>query len=271
MASKSQFALQRYSFFLFPTHSFSIKLNTIQFNCILSEIILFFQTTSIFLRIHLVFPKKRHNFGHKFKIKDNMAEKSLSQVIKERIIQNGEKRMYVNSDFADLQNDVLVSKVLSRLEAEGVLVRITQGLYLYPKRTKYGIVMPTLFEIAQAISEKEHAHVIPSGMTALNKLGLSTQVPMNAVYITDGTPRKLTIGNQTITFKRATPKMFSYQSTLFPLIVSAMKELGEKGVGDDVVEHISKVLEKEDDRKALRHDYMMAPQWIRKRLNTISI
>jgi len=179
--------------------------------------------------------------------------------------------MYVNSDFADLQNDALVSRVLSRLEAEGMLIRITQGLYLYPKRTKYGIVMPTLFEIAQTISEKEHAHVIPSGMTALNKLGLSAQVPMNAVYITDGTPRKLNIGNQSITFKRATPRMFSYKSTLFPLVVSAMRELGEKGVSDDVVEHIIKVLDKEDDRKALRHDYMMAPQWIRKRLSPITI
>jgi len=200
-----------------------------------------------------------------------MAEKSLSQIIKERIIQNGENRMYVNSDFADLQNDALVSKVLSRLAAEGMLVRITQGLYLYPKRTKYGIVMPTQFEIAQAIAEKEQAHVIPSGMTALNKLGLSTQVPMNAVYITDGTPRKLKIGNQTITFKRATPKMFAYKSTLFRLVVSAMKELGEKGVSDDTVEYITKVLEKEDDREALRHDYMMAPGWIRKRLNAIAI
>jgi len=200
-----------------------------------------------------------------------MAEKSLSQIIKERIIQNGKNRMYVNSNFADLQNDALVSKVLSRLAAEGLLVRITQGLYLYPKMTKYGIVMPTLFEIAQAISEKEQAHVIPSGMTALNNLGLSTQVPMNAVYITDGTPRKLKIGNRTITFKRATPKMFAYKSALFRLVVSAMKVLGEKGVSDDVVNHIIKVLEKEDDREALRHDYMMAPQWIRKKLSSITI
>jgi len=200
-----------------------------------------------------------------------MAEKSLSQIIKDRIIQNGENRMYVNSDFADLQNDALVSKVLSRQEAEGMLVRLTQGLYLYPKRTKYGIVMPTLFEIAKAISEKEQAHVIPSGMTALNKLGLSTQVPMNAVYITDGTPRKIKIGNQTITLKRATPKMFAYKSVLFSLVVSAMKELGEKGVSDDVVEYIIKVLDKEDDRETLRHDYMMAPGWIRKKLHAIAI
>jgi len=131
--------------------------------------------------------------------------------------------------------------------------------------------MPTLFEIAQAISEKEQAHVMPSGMTALNKLGLSTQVPMNAVYITDGTPRKIKIGDQTITFKHATPKMFAYKSVLFPLVVSAMKELGDKGVSDDVVEYIIKVLDKEDDREALRHDYMMAPGWIRKRLNAIAI
>jgi len=136
--------------------------------------------------------------------------------------------MYVNSDFADLQNDALVSRVLSRLEDEGMLVRITQGLYLYPQKTKYGIVMPTLFEIAQAISIKTQAHVIPSGMTALNKLGLSTQVPTNAVYITDGTPRTVKIGKEAITFKRDAPKMFAYHSELFSLVVSAMEGLVEK-------------------------------------------
>lgn len=108
----------------------------------------------------------------------------LSKEIRNRITSGGENKMYTISDFADLNNDSLVTRVLSRLEEEGMLVRLTQGLYLYPKQTRFGIVKPTPYEIAKAVAGKDHAKVIPSGAMALNELGLSTQIPTNAVFIT---------------------------------------------------------------------------------------
>ena len=87
------------------------------------------------------------------------------------------------SDFAHLNNDGLVTRALSRLEKEGVLIRLSQGLYLYPLRNKFGVLRPSIEDIAYAIAEKDKARIIPSGLTALNKLGLSTQVTMNAVYL----------------------------------------------------------------------------------------
>ena len=84
-------------------------------------------------------------------------------------------------DFAHLNNDGLVTRALSRLEKEGVLIRLSQGLYLYPSRNKFGILRPSIEEIAYAVAEKDKARIIPSG---LNKLGLSTQVTMNSVYLT---------------------------------------------------------------------------------------
>ena len=80
---------------------------------------------------------------------------------------------------------MLVTRVLSRLKEEQFLVRLSQGIYLYPSRNRFGICKPSIDQIANAIAEKEHARIIPSGLTALNELGLSTQVPMNAVYITN--------------------------------------------------------------------------------------
>lgn len=120
----------------------------------------------------------------------------LSKVIKERIIQGGENKIYIISDFADLNNDALVTRVLSRLEKDGLLVRLSQGVYLYPSRNRFGICKPTIDVIAKAIAEKDRADIIPSGLTALNLLGLSTQVPMNAVYLTNGTPRVISVGNR---------------------------------------------------------------------------
>ena len=126
----------------------------------------------------------------------------LTKQIRERIELQGENTLYMVRDFADLNNDGLVTRALSRLEKEGMLVRISQGIYLYPMRNRFGILKPSIDDIAVAIAQKDKAGIIPSGLTALNKLGLSTQVTMNAVYLTDATAREIKIGNRTIVFKQ---------------------------------------------------------------------
>ena len=126
----------------------------------------------------------------------------LTKQIRERIELQGENTLYIVRDFADLNNDGLVTRALSRLEKEGMLVRISQGIYLYPMRNRFGILKPSIDDIAVAIAQKDKAGIIPSGLTALNTIALSTQVTMNAVYLTDATAREIKIGNRTIVFKQ---------------------------------------------------------------------
>lgn len=173
--------------------------------------------------------------------------------------------LYVVSDFADLNNDALVTRVLSRLEKENVLIRLSQGIYLYPSRNRYGVHKPSIDVIAKAIAEKDKARIIPSGLTALNILGLSTQVPMNVVYLTNGTPRTITVGNRKVVFKKGAPRNFAYQSELFSLAISAMKEIGEENVDNDVVLKIKEILAKEQNKEILKQDFLIAPQWVRKK------
>jgi hypothetical protein len=193
----------------------------------------------------------------------------LSKEIRNRIVQGGEGRLYVVGDFADLNNDALVTRVLSRLEKEKLMIRLSQGVYLYPNQNRYGVHKPSIDVIAKAIAEKDKARIIPSGLTALNVLGLSTQVPMNAIYLTNGTPRIVTVGNRKIVFKKSVPRNFAYQSELFPLVVSAMKEMGEENINDDVVLKLKKILAKETNQELIRQDFLIAPQWIRKKLNVL--
>lgn len=190
----------------------------------------------------------------------------LTKEIRNTIERNGPGRLYMVQDFADLNNDGLVTRALSRLENEGMLIRLAQGLYLYPARNKYGILFPTIEKIAYAIAEKDKARIIPSGLTALNRLGLSTQVATNAVYITDATARELAIGNRKIIFKRAAPRNFAYKSDLFPMVVAAMKELGKDGVTDEHLKIIKQVIGKYGDIDEIRYDYNIAPHWIKKKL-----
>jgi len=193
----------------------------------------------------------------------------LSKEIRNRIVQGGEGRLYVVGDFADLNNDALVTRVLSRLEKEKLMIRLSQGVYLYPNQNRYGVHKPSIDVIAKAIAEKDKARIIPSGLTALNVLGLSTQVPMNAIYLTNGTPRIVTVGNRKIVFKKSVPRNFAYQSELFPLVVFAMKEMGEENINDDVVHKLKEILAKETNQEIVRQDFLIAPQWIRKKLNVL--
>ena len=193
----------------------------------------------------------------------------LSKEIKNRITSNGEGKLYMISDFADLNNDALVTRVLSRLKKEQFLIRISQGIYLYPSKNRYGVHKPSIDTIAKAIAEKDKAHIIPSGLTALNILGLSTQVSMNALYLTNATSRTIIAGNRKIVFKKSVPRNFAYQSDLFSLVISAMKEIGEENMDNETIQKIKEILAKEPNQDIIRQDFLIAPQWIRKKLNIV--
>lgn len=190
----------------------------------------------------------------------------LTKEIRKTIDKNGPNKLYTISDFAYLNNDGVAARALSRLEKEGVLIRLSQGLYLYPLRNEFGTLRPSIDEIAYAVADKDRARIIPCGLTALNKLGLSTQVAMNAVYLTDATARELAIGNRKIIFKRSAPRNFAYKTDLFPLIVTAMKELGKEGVTDGHIAIIKQTIEKCGNNDDIKHDYNIAPQWIKLKL-----
>lgn len=186
----------------------------------------------------------------------------ISKEVKRRITQREANHIYFIGDFADLDNDVSVTRTMSRLVEDDVLIRLAQGVYLYPNRTRIGIQYPSIDTIAQ----KDKAKIIPSGYTALNALGLSTQVQTNAVYVTNGYPRQIQVGNRTITFKAGSARLFAYKSRLFAIAVLAMREIGEKNITMEEVEHIRQLLLSSPEIETIKQDYLIAPQWMRKKL-----
>ena len=111
------------------------------------------------------------------------------------------------------------------------------------------------------IAKRDHAQIIPAGAAALQKLGLSTQVPMNLVYLTDGAPRKIHIGNQLITFKPTTAKKLATKGRLSSLVIQALQELGKAKLDSELQTRIMQILENENV-KNLEHDAKLAPAWI---------
>jgi hypothetical protein len=167
-------------------------------------------------------------------------------------------------DFLDYGSPESVKKALLRLKQKELLARLAHGIYLYPKIDKeLGVLFPSTEDIAKAIARRDKARIVPTGVHALNKLGLSTQVPMKVVFLTDGAARSVKIGKRTISFKKASPKNLLAQGEISSLVIQALKTIGQKKLDDGMLKKINQILENEKEENIL-NDAKLAPAWINK-------
>jgi len=167
-------------------------------------------------------------------------------------------------DFLDYGNPESVKKSLLRLKEKNILIRLAHGIYLLPKiDTELGVLYPSTEDIAKAIARRDKARIVLTGVQALNKLGLSTQVPMKVVYLTDGATRTVKVGKRTISFKKTSPKNLLTKGEISSLVIQALKTIGHKKVTDEIITKIHLILKKEQEENIL-NDAKLAPAWIYK-------
>ena len=170
------------------------------------------------------------------------------------------------SDFSSIGERKTINKALERIALSGKIIRIARGIYCKPKvdaEFGFGILYPSVDEVAQAIAQRDKCRIVPTGDAALNKLGLSTQVPMNAVYYTDGTPRRIKVYNgKGILFKHVVPKRLNFKSELVMLITFALQTIGQGHVSDEQLDRIKQLLSKES-KERVYEDLELIPSWIR--------
>ena len=196
-----------------------------------------------------------------------MAE-SLNKPIISRTKKAKRGSVYFSDSFKAVTNTKTANKSLERLAKSGELLRIATGIYVRPVQDNViGTVLPGIEEIANAIAKRDKAHIVPTGSYALYKLGLTTQVPMNAVYHTDASARRVHIGKQTITFKKVSTKHVAAIGSISKLAIQALRTLGKDNVTEEQLQKIREVLKKEKPYH-LEHDLRLAPEWIRKLLTT---
>jgi hypothetical protein len=163
------------------------------------------------------------------------------------------------SDFRGMGTDTAIRKSLSRLTKKGQLSRLAQGIYYIPKTDPVlGELLPSAEQVAQKVADKEKVHIYPTGVYALNRLGLSTQVPTKLVYLTDGVPRLLTIGKMKVRFKPTTPKKLALKGPISRLVVLALDELDTTQQDPERDRKLRALLLQEDPKK-LKHDLQLAP------------
>ncbi|MBQ0112083.1 MAG: hypothetical protein KBT03_03045 [Bacteroidales bacterium] len=192
--------------------------------------------------------------------KENITE---SCGLKDRIMAMPDDSVLFRSDFPEYHLE-FVGSVLAELTKEGVLVKLAQGIYSKPKVSRFGVVYPSVDKIVQAIAVRDKSQILPSGMTALNELGLSTQVSMNYTYLTSGSERIIKLSNRNIYLKRGVPKNFCYSTKLIGLLVQALRTLKQENVRDTELQTIRMLIEKEPEREALKADVNIMPAWMKR-------
>lgn len=194
---------------------------------------------------------------------------SIENQILDRIKALPKGELLLPADFNDLGSSEAIRLSLFRLEKEGVIARVAQGIYVRPKESNLiGKLTPSAEEVAEAIAKRDRIRTVPTGSYALNALGLSTQVPMNIVLLTDGSPRVIKVGKRTIKFKKTTPKNLLAKGRISRLVIQALKEIGNGKVTEAEEQKILELLRKEDE-KDLKHDILLAPVWIQKLMKKV--
>lgn len=189
---------------------------------------------------------------------------SIEDQIHKKINDNKHGKIFFPANFSKIGSIDAIHQTLGRLEEKGIILRLAYGIYLYPKIDKeLGILYPPIDEIAKAIAKRDKARIIPTGVRALNKLGLSTQVPMKVVYLTDGAQRSIKIGNQSIKFKKSSPKNLAAKGEISGLVIQALREIGNGKVSEDQKSKIIELLKKEKPEN-VQYDARLAPAWIAK-------
>jgi hypothetical protein len=151
---------------------------------------------------------------------------------------------------------------LTRLSRKGTIRQLARGVYDYPKISKlFGAHSPPTEAIAKALQGRHATRMQLAGAHAANALGISDQVPVRTIYLTDGVSRRVKIGGQEIVLKRTTPRNMATAGRLSGLVIQALRWLGQKHVDDKVIAKLRRNL-KPEDRAALVKDAKYAPAWI---------
>ena len=192
-----------------------------------------------------------------------MEKQTNLSVIREKINQSEYGTVYVAVDFVDISDKTNINAYLARLAEEGLIRRVMRGVYYKAEYNEMlgEYVTPTVDNVAQALARNFGWTIVPCGDTALNLLGLSTQVPAAWVYVSDGTYKEYAYDNTTIQFKKTTNKEVSKLSYKTALTVQALKALGKDKIDDTVISRLSKLLTAEE-KKTMLEEAKAATSWI---------
>ena len=189
------------------------------------------------------------------------VENQILEVMNESSTKNN-RTCFTPKHFVNLASSDAVKKALERLVKSKKIRRVTRGIYDFPYESKLtGILSPDITKVVEAIASRDKIRTQPTGAQAANLLGLSEQVPVKVVYLTDGRSKKIIVGNVTIEFRATSIKHMNLAGSLLGLIVQAFKYIGEDKIDDSIINKIKKALIQNPNEELLAK-LDSVPTWI---------
>jgi len=187
---------------------------------------------------------------------------ALADDILHRVRGHGRGFVFSARDFLDLGARAAVDQALGRLTRDDQIRRLDRGVYDLPHiHPKVGPLWPSADEVARALARQTDSHVKCSGPFAVNALGLSTQVPAEAVYLTDGPSRRVRVGRLDVVLRHAGRVDMLLPDTTAGVVIVALRYLGRDGASPDVLARLASKLD-DGEKARLRGVRRKLPGWI---------
>lgn len=164
-----------------------------------------------------------------------------------------------------------VRKVLAGLVNDGTLVRLSNGVFLKPVLTRFGVLYPDPGVVVKAIVKRDHAEVLPNGFVALNQLGLSTQVPVSYMYLTSGATRVVHLGERDVMLKHASPRNFAFRDEFMGVLYQALKCHGEQDFTEEERMKIARLVKDHAKEESFVHDLGLMSGWMKRLIKEVTV
>lgn len=187
----------------------------------------------------------------------------------EKIMSENQGKVFSINDFYNLGTKNTIKSILYRLNKENQITRLIEGLYIKPK---YSNILkeysyPDASEIAEKLANKFSWTISPAGDTALNYMGLSTQIPNEYIYISDGPYREYLYRDKKIIFKHTTNRNITSYSKELSILIQAIKALGKDNIGKEDIKKLAIFAKK--IKENFKEDTLKLPFWIQEVLQKI--
>lgn len=195
---------------------------------------------------------------------------NYTDAVYERIANVNKEEVFIALDFLDIADYHTVRQSLLRLEKYGKIKKIMNGVYYNPQYSKMikEYEAPSPHHVAMALARKFNWTIAPSGNTALNQLGLSTQVTTHWLYISDGPYHKFQFNNVELEFKHRNNKEISGMSYKTAMVIQAMKTLGKENIDKKVIDRLKMQLTG-TERDCLLQEARQTTAWVYQKIRLI--
>jgi predicted transcriptional regulator of viral defense system len=195
---------------------------------------------------------------------------NITKAVRKRIRARKPGWVFTPREFVRLGTRAAIDQALSRLQRRGEIRRLARGVYELPRiHPRIGTLAPSPESVAQAVAARTHSHILVSGAKALNLLGLSPQVPVQNLYLTEGPSRTVKIGNQTVTLKHVAPSKMLGAGTEAGIVLQAVRSYGQKRVHEIPVRALAEKLPR-TVKSAVQRLTAAAPAWAHPALQQIT-